>query len=332
VPEWLDSKSYETIEQQRHNYNLQRERKWDVKFGEGTTKKLTKGRQMKRWFRKGVPLKYRKRGWMTISGAKILMDNNEGLYQRLVEEGKNQVTKHTLAIDKDLHRTFPENAEFTIDEKVLEYKQYHPNEPLNEEDLPLIVAQMRRILGALAVYVPTVGYCQGLNYLCGMILLILREEESSFWLLYTIIKHLTPTYHTEGFAAMTRDQAILNDLLKIKDATLYEHFVKQGVSVELISINWFITLFIDQLPLETALRIWDSVIYEGEKILFRVMLALFKKHRTELLAAKGAMLFLVCKHMAEKELDPTALLTLGFGIKLKRSQLRNLRSKHTSKN
>ena len=48
--------------------------------------------------------------------------------------------------------------------------------------------------------------------------------------------------------------------------------------------KWFICLYSEVLPVETVLRIWDAIFYEGNKILFRVALGLLKLNQDRLLA------------------------------------------------
>ena len=43
-------------------------------------------------------------------------------------------------------------------------------------------AALRRVLRAYSYYDPEVGYCQGMNFIAGMFLTIMSEEEA-FWLL-----------------------------------------------------------------------------------------------------------------------------------------------------
>ena len=48
--------------------------------------------------------------------------------------------------------------------------------------------------------------------------------------------------------------------------------------------KWFICLYSEVLPVETVLRIWDAIFYEGNKILFRVALGLLKLNQARLLS------------------------------------------------
>ena len=50
---------------------------------------------------------------------------------------------------------------------------------------------LRRVLQAFALHNPDIGYCQSLNFITGMLLLFLNEEDA-FWLLVTIVETLLP--------------------------------------------------------------------------------------------------------------------------------------------
>ena len=38
------------------------------------------------------------------------------------------------------------------------------------------------------------------------------------------------------------------------------------MDISLFTFNWFLTIFVDNIPVETYLRIWDTFLYEGNKV------------------------------------------------------------------
>lgn len=78
-------------------------------------------------------------------------------------------TQAISEIEKDLHRTFPNNAVFETTEGI---------------------DTLRRVLVAYSVRNPTVGYCQSMNFICALLLLFMEEEEA-FWLLTVMVEDLT---------------------------------------------------------------------------------------------------------------------------------------------
>ena len=57
------------------------------------------------------------------------------------------------------------------------------------------------------------------------------------------------------------------------------------VTPMLYATQWFMTIFSTNLPLELTLRIWDIFFIEGQKILFRIGLAIMKINEKELMKA-----------------------------------------------
>lgn len=56
---------------------------------------------------------------------------------------------------------------------------------------------------------------------------------------------------------------------------LSSHLEGHGVNVASVSTNWFLCIFVNSLPLESCLRVWDIFFLECcSSVLFRVALAL----------------------------------------------------------
>jgi hypothetical protein len=119
------------------------------------------------------------------------------------------------------------------------------------------------LLLAFSVYSPQIGYCQSLNYLAGFFLLFLETEQEAFWMLVTTIHDFMPEnmYDTTMEGAHL-DQWVLMMFIEEKLPLVWEKFQGSMVpdklpAISLVTSHWFLTLFINILPIETVLRIWD---------------------------------------------------------------------------
>jgi len=61
-------------------------------------------------------------------------------------------------------------------------------------------------------------------------------------------------------------QEVLKELFSEKLPALSEHFRAHGVDPGLFSLNWFLCVFVDNIPVKTYLHIWDSFLFEGSKV------------------------------------------------------------------
>lgn len=133
---------------------------------------------------------------------------------------------------------------------------------LSTDNVPAIQS-LRRVLLAFSLHCPTIGYCQSLNYIAGMLLLFMNEEQS-FWTLAVIIQNFLP----EGMYDVTMeganiDQAVLMTLVMERLPGIWTKFSGGATSVEmdegpglptvtLVTSHWFLTLFINILPVEVS--------------------------------------------------------------------------------
>ncbi|XP_051840197.1 growth hormone-regulated TBC protein 1 isoform X1 [Antechinus flavipes] len=226
---------------------------------------VQKSMKVKRYVRKGVPNEHRAFVWMATSGAQAQMDQNPGYYRKLLEGERND--KLVEAIKTDMNRTFPDNVKFrqTAD--------------------PCLQHTLYNVLVAYGHHNQGVGYCQGMNFLAGYLLLITKSEEQSFWLLDALVGRILPDYYSPAMMGLKTDQEVLGELVKMKIPSVANLMERHNVMWTLVVSRWFICLFIDILPVETVLRIWDCLFYEGSKVIFRVALTLIKQHQASILEA-----------------------------------------------
>ena len=104
-----------------------------------------------------------------------------------------------------------------------------------------------------------------MNYIAGLILLVVREEEKAFWLLVCLIEVkylyfllrkdlieiqeiLPEDYFCQKMTGITRDCSVLGDL--VKDRILGGSAEDQDDKWNLVTVKWFICLYIDVLPIQ----------------------------------------------------------------------------------
>jgi len=212
-------------------------------------------------------------------------------------------------IDKDLHRTFPD----------------HPM-----MDTPGRAA-LRRILGAYSIRNPKVGYCQGLNFLAATFMLLF-DEEDAFWCLTVVIEDLLPGYFDLKMIAPQVDGQVLAHLLRGSAPRVAQHLDTLQVDIPSATSAWFLVAFLNSLPLESCLRVWDVFFFERSSVvLFRAALALIDIYSLALLETDDSSeAYLLLQALGPMSFDSSRLVDsacIGFGH-VNDAALRVLRDKY----
>ncbi|XP_065568900.1 TBC1 domain family member 2B-like [Artemia franciscana] len=252
---------------------------------------LHKNRHLVLQVRKGIPTKIRGQLWWSF--VKSRLKPLAGHYTRLLASG-NIETAAAKQIELDIVRTLPGHRHFGSTGAAG-------------------VGPLRRVLLAYSRYDPEVGYCQGLNRLAAVLLLCLGEEEA-FWALVCIVTCLMPCgYYTAGLEGARADLLTLQDIIQEKLPRLWDHLSSQGAEGAPLALGWLLCAFADCLPPSTYLRVWDSFLLEGHKVLLRYALALFKYCEEEVLKCEDAGSSLEClQRTANTVLDADQLAQIAF--------------------
>ncbi|KAK4369384.1 hypothetical protein RND71_013176 [Anisodus tanguticus] len=249
---------------------------------------------LKKLIRKGIPPVLRPKVWFSLSGAaKKKSTVPESYYQDLTMAVVDMVTPTTKQIDHDLPRTFPGHP-------WLDTIEGH--------------AALRRVLVAYSFRDSDVGYCQGLNYVAALLLLVMKTEEDAFWMLAVLLENvLVSDCYTNNLSGCHVEQRVFKDLLTKKCPRLAAHLDALKFDVSLVCTEWFLCLYSKSFPSETTLRVWDVLFYEGAKVLFHVALAIFKMNEEELLVAHHVGdVISVIQRSTHHLFDPDELLTVAF--------------------
>jgi len=255
---------------------------------------LVNAMTLKKLIRKGIPPVLRPKVWFSLSGAaKKKSTVPDSYYDDLTSAVQDRVTPATKQIDHDLPRTFPG----------------HP-----WLDTPEGHAAVRRVLVGYSFRDSDVGYCQGLNYVAALLLLVMKTEEEAFWMLAVLLEDvLVNDCYTDNLSGCHVEQRVFQDLLTKKCPRLSAHLEALGFDVSLVATEWFLCLFSKSLPSETTMRVWDVLFYEGAKSLFNIALAIFKLKEEELLMTHhvGDAIKII-QNTTHHLFDPDDLLTVAF--------------------
>lgn len=304
---YTSDEQYDTWNVGYSKYVERRTRKWHAMMkGYGLTTENPyrfppKSDKVKRYVRKGVPPEFRGAAWFWYAGGPSKLASEPGLYYemlKLVENGHLSENDREH-IERDLNRTYPDNIRFKPDPTTPVHAgggwtTEEMMRRLDPEPETKIVKSLRRVLQAFAVHKPLIGYCQSLNFIAGLLLLFLDEDEEKTFILLTIVTttHL-PGTHGVALEGANIDIAVLmsciKDCLPGIYAKLNDKSTNMGLATEalrlptisLATTAWFMSLFVGTLPIESVLRVWDCLFFEGSKTVFRIALAIFK--RTEFL-------------------------------------------------
>lgn len=206
----------------------------------------------------GVPHSLRGMLWQLLSSSKD--EELETQYKRYL----NQPCSYDSAIRRDLNRTFP-TQEFFRDAKGMgQGSLYH-------------------VVKAYALYDPECGYCQGMQFIVGPLLLNMPEEEA-----FCVLVHLMENYDLRGHfipnmpslqLRLFQFDRLVEDMLPM----LHAHFLRCGIKSTMYASQWFMTLFSYRFPMEIVYRILDAVFSEGIDAVFRFAIALLRKNEDKLL-------------------------------------------------
>ncbi|KAL7792112.1 hypothetical protein V8C37DRAFT_129077 [Trichoderma ceciliae] len=322
----------------------------------------------KRFVRKGIPPDWRGAAWFYYAGGPAILAKHGGLYDKLLLRRAKHVDIE--AIERDLHRTFPDNIQFKPSQATADMLDTTTSSerasqstvrgaaldgsgpgPVGLEGEPPLIASLRRVLLAFAVYNPRIGYCQSLNFIAGLLLLFVDTEEQAFWLLNVITHIYLPGTHEMSLEGSKVDLGVLMTELRdtmpavwdkiggeldggeplarpmtsksMRKSPLTPRLKRKDTHLALSSERlppitlcmtaWFMSCYIGTLPIETTLRVWDVFFYEGSKTLFRVALAIFKLGESEIKAIADPMeMFGVVQSMPRRMLDANKVLETCF--------------------
>ncbi|CEP11243.1 hypothetical protein [Parasitella parasitica] len=158
----------------------------------------------------------------------------------------HSVYEQILETHKDDESPALYDIEKDLHRSLPEYPAYQSPDGIN---------RLRRVLTAYSWKNPEIGYCQAMNIVASSLLIYMTEEQT-FWTLNSLVDQLCPGYY------------------------------RKEIQLSVACLPWFLTLFINSMPLPFAFRILDCFFMEGPKVLFQIALSILKRNEKELVKVK----------------------------------------------
>ncbi|KAF5642094.1 Rab6 GTPase activating GAP [Fusarium tjaetaba] len=209
--------------------------------------------------RKGIPPPLRGVVWQSMSGAR------DAILEEQFDRFCGESSPYEVIIGKDLGRSFPGVDMF--------------RDPEGDGQ-----RMLGRVLKCFSLYDTKIGYCQGLAFLVGPLLMHMPDKQA-----FCVLVRLMEQYDLR--ACFLPDLSGLHvriyqfkELLRQSLPVLSNHLDELQVDPAYVS-QWFLSFFAVTCPLPMLFRTYDVIFAEGaSETLMRVALSLMRKNEARLLA------------------------------------------------
>ncbi|XP_061485982.1 TBC1 domain family member 4 isoform X4 [Rhineura floridana] len=175
-----------------------------------------------------------------------------------------QLTAQQHAILVDLGRTFPTHPYFSAQ--------------LGAGQLSLF-----NLLKAYSLLDKEVGYCQGISFVAGVLLLHMSEEQAFEMLKFLMYDLGFRKQYRPDMMSLQIQMYQLSRLLHDYHRDLYNHLEENEISPSLYAAPWFLTLFASQFPLGFVARVFDIIFLQGTEVIFKVALSLLSSQEEHIM-------------------------------------------------
>lgn len=191
-------------------------------------------------------------------------------FKQLKKERPTAFTQHFVRVSsfikdirKDVDRTFPE---------IEKYSTEHGK------------ASLLRVLVAVSNSITELGYMQGLNYVAGVFLYYLKEEQAFWATLYLLEKLNAKDLLKENFKTIHLLNYQFEVFLTNYLPAVSNHLNGQPVNISYITTPWFITLYSYHLSLPKIVKLWNFYFIRGKSFLIQFGLAIFSIYESSILS------------------------------------------------
>lgn len=173
---------------------------------------------------------------------------------------------------------------------------------------------LQRVLNAYANFSPDVGYCQGMNYVAGVLVSVAGEarEVEVFGVFVRLLdRDGLRGFYAPGMPLLSCYVQECERLVAEVEPELSEHLLREDVLPGEYLHKWFITLFVHIFPLPTVIVIWDVLLCQGFPMLLPIAVTVLKVLKSNLLSMEFENIVMCFKAMSLPFAHTTAAAQAG---------------------
>ena len=131
--------------------------------------------------------------------------------------------------------------------------------------------KLKNILICYSIRNTSIGYCQGMNFIVGRLLLIMDNEEQVFWIFIQIIEKILPLIYYSDLAGIIIETTIIDAFISFYLSNFYKYLADNSFKLSLNNFihKWMVSLFTQALSPEMAYTFLDFFFLDGEVCLFK---------------------------------------------------------------
>jgi hypothetical protein len=218
------------------------------------------------------------------------MYNNNDYYQKLLKYSQEVKCPSSIQIDLDLRRTFP-NEEQVMDENFQK--------------------SLRNVLVCYTTRNTSVGYCQGMNFVVSRLLLIMRDEEQTFWLFLQIMENIVSLIYYADLQGIIIETTLIETLLPIYLPELVDFLEKNNFTLTISNFihKWMVCIFTQTLKIEMVYTFLDFFFMDGCTSLIKNSLYIFASIQEEIMSQDSfEEIYLVLTEVENKIINPREMI------------------------
>ena len=158
------------------------------------------------------------------------------------------------------------------------------------------------------------------------------NEESSFWMLHSMmINYEMIGFYLKDFPELRKVLYVFLSLLKKFVPNVYLQFKNFNIYPTMYASQWFFTYFASLFDFNVVVRIYDCILLEGFKIVYRIALGILKLKEPIIVKFKNFEDVMNIFKDITKGIDVEELLKVSFNFSFSRKDIKKFEDEYKKK-